>query len=354
MTKQGGPLPQGAESGTNVALVGASSLQGKEIKEILQERHFPLSRLALLDAEEVGGQLTEFGEEPAVIYPVTDESFEDIALALFASSPAFTQQHWQMAEGQGCEIIDLSNYLETNPQARLRAPSIERLREDSVHSPGGRPAGGRISISAHPAAMAIAGILVQLSRRFVVERSAFTVYEPASEHGKAGVHELHQQTVSLLAFQKIPQQVFHSQVAFNLLVSNGEQCRPTLREVEQRIRSQAAELVGGRASQPALRVLQAPTFYGTAFSCFVELKEQVPNDVMEEALDRKPFSVCRDPEAQPSVVGVAGSDDIMLGPVERDPACSSGYWIWGALDNLRFSALNSVEIAESLLQCSDK
>ena len=157
-----------------------------------------------------------------------------------------------------------------------------------------------------------------------------------------------------MAFKKIPRQVFGSQVAFNLLVSTGEQCRSTLREVEQRIRSHVAELLGGRASQPALRVLQAPTFNGYAFSCFVELKQQVPNEVIEEALDRKPFSVCRDPEALPSAVGVAGSDEIVLGPVERDPACESGYWVWGALDNLRFSALNSVEIAESLVQCSDK
>jgi aspartate-semialdehyde dehydrogenase len=352
MTKNGGPSAHRAESGYNVALVGASSLKGKEIKEILQERHFPVSRLALLDAEEVGGLLTEFDEEPAIIYPVSGESFEDISIVLFASSPAFTQKHWQMAEGKGCEIIDLSYYLEANPQARLRAPALERLREEGNLSPARRLPETRISVVAHPVAIAIAGILVQLSRRFGVERSAITVCEPVSEHGKAGVDELHRQTVNLLAFQKITHQVFDSQVAFNLTAGNAEQSRPSLREVQQRIRSHVAGLLAGCAPQPALRVLQAPIFYGHAFSCFVELKEQVSTEAVEEALDRKPLSVWRDPEAVPSVVSVAGSEDVILGHIERDPATDSGYWVWGVLDNLRFCALNAVEIAESLLKSS--
>src|SRR5882762_4800112 len=85
-------------SSYDVALVGASTLKGKEVKDILQERHFPVGRLALLDAEEAGGLLTEFDSEPAVIHPITSDSFQDISIAIFACSSAFTEKHWQMAE----------------------------------------------------------------------------------------------------------------------------------------------------------------------------------------------------------------------------------------------------------------
>lgn len=330
----------------NLALVGASTLKGKEVKSLLEERGFPVGRLALLDAEEVRGQLTEFDEEPVIIQPIGKDCFDKITFAIFASSPSFTEKHWQMAEECGCEIIDLSYYLETHSGALLRAPLIESRGEGKGGLSGKRSFEGRLSVSAHPAAIAIAGILGQLSRRFAVARAVVTVFEPVSERGKAGIEELSRQTINLLSFQQIPRDVFDSQVAFNLLSSYGSQCHPPLREAQDRISNHVRELLGGRSVQPAVRLLQAPIFYGHAFCCFVELAEPVLTEVVEETLDQKPFCVNRDREDQPSVVGVAGSSEIALGAVERDPAWEAGYWVWGTMDNVRLAALNAVEIAE--------
>ena len=342
------------ESGYHVALVGASTLKGKEIKEVLQERQFPLSRLEMLDADEVGGQLTEFDDEPAIIQPVSRDSFEGIDLAFFASSPAFTEKHWQLAEANDAQIIDLSYFLESNPKAILRSPMIEHLWTNDEDDSHAQLRDSRILVAAHPAAIATVAILLNLSVHFDVKRMAITIYEPVSEHGKAGVDELHQQTVNFLSFQKVPRQVFHSQVAFNLQAGCGDDRRPALREVEQRIHRHVEIVLGGRARRPALRVLQAPIFYGYALSCFVELKDSIPTAAIEEALDREPLAICQDPEAQPTVVDVAGSDHIVLGSVKSDPACDTGYWIWGVLDNLRLTAHNAVQIAEELVHAHEK
>ncbi|MGH9784840.1 MAG: Asd/ArgC dimerization domain-containing protein [Terriglobia bacterium] len=330
----------------NLALVGASTLKGKEVKSLLEERGFPVGRLALLDAEEARGQLTEFDDEPVIIQPVGRDSFEQMAFAVFASAPSFTEEHWQAAEECGCQIIDLSYSLETHPRARLRAPLIECLLDDPRSPLPGNGEEGRLAVSAHPAAMAIAGVLGCLSRRFAVLRAVTMVLEPVSERDKAGVEELSRQTVNLLAFQQIPKDVFDSQVAFNVLSSYGGQSHPTLREAQTRIGRHVRELLGGRAIQPAVRLVQAPVFFGHAFCCYVDLAERVPTEAVEEALHQKPLQVSRDPEDQPNVVGVAGSNEISLGAVERDPAAESGYWIWGAMDNVRLAALNAVEIVE--------
>lgn len=330
----------------NLALVGASTLQGKEVKALLDQRGFPVGRLVLLDVEEARGQLTEFDDEPAIIQPVGRGSFEKMAFAVFASSPSFTEEHWQIAEECGCQIIDLSYYLETHPRARLRAPLIESLLDDSGNPPVGQGGERRLAVSAHPAAMAIAGVLGCLSRRFVVTRSVVLVLESVSERGKLGLEELSHQTINLLSFQEIPQDVFDSQVAFNLLSSYGRESHPTLHEAQTRIGRHVRELLRGQAVQPAVRLLQAPIFYGHAFCCYVDLAERVPTEAVEEALDQRPFRVSRDLEDQPNVVGVAGSNEIAIGAVERDPAGESGYWVWGALDNVRLAALNAVEIAE--------
>ena len=347
-TRSGKSIPEGAES-YNVALVGASSLKGKEIKAVLGERHFPARRMVLLDEQDLGVQLTEFEDEPAIIQPVGKESFEDIALAIFASSPAFTKDHWQMAESSGCDIIDASYFLETHPAVNLQAPAVEGLWEGAAGASNEAPAGSQIHVPAHPVSVAIAAVLGNLSLVSAVQRSVVTVYEPVSEHGQAGVEELHRQTTKLLAFQPIPRAVFDSQVAFNMLARYGEESRPTLHDAQQRIFLHAVALLKGRAAAPALRVFHAPVFFGQAFSCFVEMKEPAAPEALEDALDRKPLSVCRDVETQPSVVGIAGSDDIVIGRVEKDPACETGYWIWGALDNLRLVGINTADIAERLV-----
>lgn len=340
-------MTSGNPTELRVALVGASSLKGKEIKEVLGERHLPLRRLMLLDAQEEGVKLTEFEDEPAIIEPITKESFEDVALAIFASSQAFTREHWEMAASSGCDIIDASYFLDSHASARLLAPSLETLLETETQpASAGAP---RICVPAHPVAVAIAAVLGSISRVSAVTRAVVNVFEPVSEHGQAGVEEFHQQTLNLLSFKQIPKDVFDSQVAFNMLSHYGEECRPTLHDAQERMRRHAGILLGAMAPIPALRVLHAPVFHGHAFSCFVELQEPASVESIENALDHKPLSVSRDAALQPNVVSVAGSDEITLGSIEQDAAYGAGYWIWGAFDNLRIAAINTADIAERLI-----
>ena len=331
----------------NAALLGASTLKGKEVKAVLAERSLPLRRLLLLDSEDVQGQLTDFDGEPAIVQPVGAETFEGIDLAIFAASESLTQQHWRHAQENGCRIIDLSYFLESEPNARLQAPLLMPPGETAESGDGGRMNPAAMAVSAHPMSIALQGILALLSRRSVVVRAAATLFEPASEHGQAGVEELHRQTISLLAFQEIPKKIFDAQLSFNLLARNGEQSRPTLQERQQRIAHHLRTLSGGRTVQPALRLLQAPLYHGYSFTCWVELAQPVEAEVLEAVLDQRPFSVCR--EDQPSVISAAASNDILLGSVEPDPAHEAAYWIWGAFDNLRIAALNATRIAEEMM-----
>ena len=57
-------MPSGPEKLSRVAIVGASSLRGKELKVVLEERNFPASEIVLLDESVAAGTLTEVGGEP--------------------------------------------------------------------------------------------------------------------------------------------------------------------------------------------------------------------------------------------------------------------------------------------------
>src|SRR6266436_1792942 len=85
-----------------VAIAGAASLRGKELKIFLEESNFPASEIRLLDEEIVAGTLTEAGGEPAVIETVDEDSFEHVRFAFFTGSPGFSVRHGVEARRAAC------------------------------------------------------------------------------------------------------------------------------------------------------------------------------------------------------------------------------------------------------------
>jgi aspartate-semialdehyde dehydrogenase len=52
----------------------------------------------------------------------------------------------------------------------------------------------------------------------------------------------------------------------------------------------------------------------------------------------------------PTPAGTAGTDEVWVGRVRRDPSVPHGLWMWVVADNLRKgAALNAVQIAELLI-----
>jgi aspartate-semialdehyde dehydrogenase len=297
--------------------------------------------MLLLDVEDLQGQLTELEGEPTILQPVTNETFDGVDLAIFACQPAFTEQHWREAQARGARIIDLSGFLEGEPAAQLCAPLIK--------TPSGNQSGAAevIAVPAHPAAVAIAGLLQRLSRRASLRHAAIVAHVPVSERGQAGVEELHQQTVTLLSFQEVRRSVFDAQVAFNTLAAYGEQTRPTLHAEQDRIARHIRTLLGKTAALPSLRLLQASVFHSYSFLCWIELEQPCPVSELETELNGPPFAISAPGEDLPNVVSASGTDLIQLGTVEPDPVNEAACWIWGTFDNLRISGLGTAHIAEA-------
>src|SRR5277367_5787055 len=104
------------DSGPRFVIVGASTFQGKEVKEVIEDR-WPASNLKLLDDDATIGQIAEAAGEATFIQPVTRDNFEFADFAVFASDAAFTRLHWKSAQEAECSIVDLSGALTAEPSA---------------------------------------------------------------------------------------------------------------------------------------------------------------------------------------------------------------------------------------------
>jgi aspartate-semialdehyde dehydrogenase len=323
-----------------VALVGGDTLLAKEIRELLEATGAQTHIQLIAGVADGSTLLTAEEEDVLVLEPLTAESLIGASVAILAGSPAASRKAHKIAPPE-LKLIDLTGALEDRPHARLRAPSAEPLP----------PSGGEDSVQviAHAGASAIAGFLAALAKAGKLRRSIIHVFEPASERGKKGLEELQQQTVAVLSFKKLPQEVFDAQVAFNMVARYGEDALESLESVEERLERHLASLLSAWPGipMPSLRMIQAPVFHGYSFSVWAEFEEAVKVPAFEKALEAAELDVRR--EEPPNIIGVAGQSGLSVGAIEADRNNPRACWFWVAADNLRLAAENAVAVAKELL-----
>jgi aspartate-semialdehyde dehydrogenase len=266
----------------------------------------------------------------------------------FACDPATTKKYWKTARSAGASIVDMSYALERAAGVVMRGAWLSegtwsaRGREPDLTTPA--------VVAAHPAALMLLLAANRLHATYPVRAISATVFEPASEHGRAAMDELHQQTVSLLSFQTLPREQYDAQVAFNLLPSLGEAAKVKLAAAKDRIASHYAALAAGTAPELALQLVQAPVFHGYAASVMVELQGAATVEQAELAVYGEHVDVVGLESDPPSNLSAAGQPDVLVqvSSASEGDGPSSRLWLWLAADNLKLAAQNAIACANEL------
>lgn len=324
-----------------VAVVGASSLRGKELKQVLEDRNFPARDIVLLDDTVMAGTLTEAAGEATFIRALEEDSFEGARFVFFAGTVDDTQRNWQAAQRAGATVIDLTGAIAQLPNAVSWIPALD------AQFP---PQGSRAYAYSSPSTPVLSAcFLSAAAMEFKPRRIVILFFPPVSEHDQQGIEELESQTASLLSFRPIAQEVFDAQVAFNLLASYGPISKKSLESHRTLISKGVESYVAGRCLVPAIQVVQAPVFYGYSFAAYMDFDPPVAGGQLESALAKLGVKVTASGDPAPSNITTAGENQIHLAPISADPAVPTAIWLWGVADNLRLAAVNAVQIAEKLI-----
>ncbi len=109
------PHPAARGNLYRAAIVGAASLKGKEIAEMLNERNFPAVDVRLLDDDEALGQLEAMGDEISFIQSVRAEQFEHVDFTFFASDGECTRKNWKDLGMQAAPSLIFRPHWKTKP-----------------------------------------------------------------------------------------------------------------------------------------------------------------------------------------------------------------------------------------------
>jgi aspartate-semialdehyde dehydrogenase len=332
-----------------VAVVGASSLRGKELVQVIEDRHFPSSDIVLLDTSLPAGTLTEAAGEPTFIRGLEEESFEGAQFAFFAGATQETEQNWSAAQRSGAIVIDLTGALAATGHASNATAWIPSLAS-ALPLPSPKKSSSGIAAYSSPAPAAIISCALAAGLgKLAVQRISVVLFPPVSEHEQAGVEELEAQTAAILSFREPAKPIFDAQLAFNLLPEYGTAAKFKLTDARSAIARDAAAYLAGRAPVPAIQLVQAPVFYGYSFAAFAEFPSSVAAEQLHAAFANLGVRIAAQDEPAPSNASVTGEAEIQLARIEADPNVAHGVWIWGTADGLRLAATNAVRIAEEIL-----
>jgi aspartate-semialdehyde dehydrogenase len=324
-----------------IALVGPDTLLGREIRDQISETNFQAEVRLLTEAEGEFGKLTDIGGEASVLTRFTVDALEGASAIVLAGSV----EAGLLVSGLPGKvpIVDLGGSLEDQPRARLRAPLLEphdfRVAPDAIQ------------VIAHPAAIALGLVLSRIHQVFPIRRSVVTVFEPASERGSAGIEELQQQTVNLLAFKPLPKKVYDAQLSYSMLAQFGEEAPLSLAEIEARVERHLATLLSfsSGAPVPSLRLIQAPVFHGYSFSIWLEFETNPGVAALRQILNEPPIEVHGTELEPPNNVSTAGQTGVAVGAISSDRNEPRAVWMWMAADNLRLVSENAVLVLREVI-----
>lgn len=316
-----------------LALVGGDTLLGREIQDVLSDR-----KMGVLITPYAATGEGNFGEqegEAVYLDALQAHSLAGQKAVILAGSREGAMKAYELVKAAGGQalLIDCTAQLETEPEARIVAPLLDEPEQNP----------GWLLVVAHPAASALALALIRLSRAKPIQQAIAHIFEPASERGKRGVSELHQQTTSLLGFKSLDKDIFDAQLAFNMLSQYGENAPGKLSTIEQRIERHTATLLSRNQTNaaipmPSLRLLQAPVFHGYSLSIWVQFGQNVKAADIGEALACAHIEVRGAAEEAPHNVGAASQSGLMAGDIRVDRNNPRAAWLWIVADNLRLTA----------------
>lgn len=157
-----------------IAVVGATGAVGQEILKVMAERKIPYKELRLLASARSAGTQIEYQGKTYTVQETTENSFDDVDLALFAGGPA-SRAFGRLAQSKGCVVIDNSSTFRLEPDVPLVVPEVnpEALKEHK-------------GLIANPncSTILLVSALYPLYKKSKVKRVIVSTYQPYPAQGK--------------------------------------------------------------------------------------------------------------------------------------------------------------------------
>jgi aspartate-semialdehyde dehydrogenase len=335
-----------------VAVVGATGQVGNVMRELLDQRKFPLTKIRFLASARSAGKTLPWRGQEIVIEDAATADLSGIDIAIFSAGGATSKALAPKFAAAGAIVIDNSSAWRMNPDVPL---VVSEVNPEAIKD-------AKIGIIANPncTTMAAMPVLKPLHDKAGLKRLVVSSYQAVSGSGLAGVEELEdqiragvEQNIAGLALNgdavKLPAPAkYIAPIAFNVLPLAGSIVDDGLNETdeEKKLRFETRKILNIPELPVSGTCVRVPVFSGHSLSINAEFENPISVAEATALLKSAPGVEMVD---VPTPLIAAGKDESFVGRLRPDLSVKEGHGLvmFISSDNLRKgAALNAVQIAE--------
>ena len=328
----------------DIAIVGATGNVGRKTLEVLEKKDLSIDNLYLLASSKSVGKKINFKGADYEIYDLESFDFAKVKICFFAAGGKISEKFAEKA-AKNCLVIDNSSHFRMDPEVPLIVPQVnsedlKTIKKNIIANP-----------NCSTAQLVIA--LKPLHDLFSIKRIVVSTYQSVSGGGKAPMDELIEQTKLALDGKKINSKNFTKQIAFNAIPHIDVFSDDGYTKEEIKMTNETKKILDNKIDLTATCV-RLPISVSHSESVNIQFEKPFSIEKVREALNN--FEGCkviddRSDGGYSTPLEAEGRDETFISRIREDKTIKNGLNLWIVSDNLlRGAALNSVEIAETLIK----
>jgi aspartate-semialdehyde dehydrogenase len=328
----------------NIAIVGATGNVGRKIIEVLEKKKLDIDNLYLLASARSAGSKINFNGKEHEVLDLENFDFSGIKITFFAAGGKISENFVEKVAKHSL-VIDNSSFYRMDPDVPLIVPQVnsdhlKNIKKNIIANP-----------NCSTAQLVIA--LKPLHDLFIIKRLVISTYQSVSGGGKAPMDELIEQTKLVLENKKVEPKNFTKQIAFNVIPHIDVFSDDGYTKEELKMVNETKKILDNKIDLTATCV-RLPVLVSHSESVNIEFENTFTLEKVREALNN--FEGCkvidkRSDGGYSTPLEAEGRDETFISRIREDKTINNGLNMWIVSDNLlRGAALNSVEIAETLIK----
>ena len=331
---------------TNIAIIGATGNVGRKTLEVIEKKDIKFDNLFLVASSNSAGKKISFKGKDYEVHDLEKYDFSKANITFFAAGGKIAEQYAEIA-AKSSTVIDNSSFFRMDPDVPLIVPQVNAEQINEMKK----------NIVANPNCSTAQLVLVlkPLHDLYKIKRVVVSTYQSVSGGGKAPMDELIGQTKSYLDGNSVQSKNFTKQIAFNIIPHIDEFSDDGYTKEELKMTNETKKILDNNIELTATCV-RIPVLVSHSESVNIEFEKPCSLEQIREALDKA--DGCRvidkrENGGYTTPIEATGSDETFISRIREDKTNKNSINLWIVSDNLlRGAALNSVEIAETIMKAN--
>ena len=329
----------------HVAIAGATGAVGTEFLKLLEARDFPMKSLRLLASSRSAGSKLKFRGENLEVEELTPKSFKGIDIAFFSAGGSRSKEFAPHAVDSGAVVIDNSSAFRMDEKVPLVVPEINP-KQAFEHQ----------GLIANPNCSTIQMVVAlnPIHRAANIQRVVVSTYQAVSGAGASAMEELKQQLRAWANDEPMKQEVFPTQIAFNLFPHIDVFQDNGYTKEEMKMVHETRKIMNAPNMQISATCVRVPVLRAHSEAVWVETEKPLSESEAREIFEKEPGIVVQDERESggyPTPWHITETQETYVGRIRKDISHPNGLTFWVVADQLyKGAALNAIQIAEVLQQ----